>query len=535
MTSLGTVLGGSLKAGLQVKLAPEVAVEEVRVGSYAVIEGRHQLFFGMITDISLEAINPRLRITPPDLSDPFIAQVLSGHALFGQLTVVPYLALGQEAIRGIDAPQPVRTVPAHFSPVRAATEADVALIFGQEDERHYQVGTPLDMEVKVCLDLPTLAMRSNGVFGKTGTGKTFLTRLLLVGLLQKSGAISLIFDMHNEYGWSGSSESGYPVKGLKQLFPSRVTVFTLDEESSRRRGVSTDFTVEIGYDEVDPEDVVNLRETLNLTPLAVDAVFRLARHFGPSWLERFIELDSDGLRNLVEAFGEHGGTLSGLRRGLEGLRRFPFLVSKARDNSVRRIMEELNRGKNVVLEFGRYQSDATAQVLVANLLTRRIHDEYVKKSEAAQGDQRQEPQRLVIVIEEAHKFLSPQMAAQTAFGVIAREMRKSNVTLLVIDQRPAGIDPEVMSQLGTKFCCLLDNERDVEAVLSGMAGRGELRSVLASLESKQQALIFGHALPMPVAVRVRPYDETFYGEVGFATAAELQRRGQQDIDELWGD
>ena len=98
--------------------------------------------------------------------------------------------------------------------------------------------------------------RSNGIFGKSGTGKTFLTRLLLIGMLQKSKATNLIFDMHNEYGWAGSFEGGKGgVKALKQLFPSKVAVFTLDEENSRHRGVSTDFVVRIGYDEIEPEDI----------------------------------------------------------------------------------------------------------------------------------------------------------------------------------------------------------------------------------------------------------------------------------------
>ena len=76
---------------------------------------------------------------------------------------------------------------------------------------------------------------------------------------------------------------------------------------------------------------------------------------------------------------------------------------------------------------------------------------------------------------------------------------------MVIDQRPSGIDAEVMSQLGTRLTCLLDNDRDIDAVLSGTAGSRQLRGVLARLEAKQQALIFGHAVPMPVVVHTREY------------------------------
>jgi hypothetical protein len=45
--------------------------------------------------------------------------------------------------------------------------------------------------------------------------------------------------------------------------------------------------------------------------------------------------------------------------------------------------------------------------------------------------------------------------------------------------------------------------------------------VLAKLDSKQQALILGHAVPMPVVVRTRPYDQDFYREVGDTSWDEM--------------
>src|SRR5205823_7847644 len=137
--------------------------------------------------------------------------------------------------------------------------------------------------------------------------------------------------------------------------------------------------------------------------------------------------------------------------------------------------------------------------------SRRLHERYVGLTEEHQAGRSGPPRPLVIVIEEAHKFLAPGLAEQTIFGTIAREMRKYFVTLLVIDQRPSGIDPEIVSQLGTKMACLLDNERDLEAVLSGVSGGSGLRGVLASLATTKQALIVGHAVPMPVAVDTRDF------------------------------
>jgi DNA helicase HerA-like ATPase len=528
---LGIVVSGSLTKGVEVRLDSSTSVEEMAVGRYVTIEGGKRRFFGMITDISLGVTDQRLTQTPPDVSDPFIAEVLAGTSTYGTLHVTPYLTIGGDVTSLIEGPQPVKTVPSHFSEVKLASQQDVELVFGGEDAKKFYIGTPLDMETKICLDLPELVKRSNGIFGKSGTGKTFLTRLLLIGMLQKAAAVNLVFDMHSEYGWESRSEEGRKVKSLKQLFPEKVAVFTLDEENSKRRKVSTDFVVRIGYDEIEPEDISLLRQTLNLTDLAVEAVYQLSRRYGKDWIQS--TLDIKDTEALPEGLDIHESTLHNLQRGLQTIKRLPFLTSHAPENVVQRILEYLDRGINVVLEFGRY-TDITAYILVANLLTRRIHAQYRERMERAIAEDTAPPHPLVITIEEAHRFLNPGIASQTIFGTIAREMRKYNATLLVIDQRPSGIDEEVMSQLGTKITCLLDNERDIDSVLAGVSGRGELKSVLAKLESKQQALIFGHAVPMPVVVRTREYGSPdSYKDFVSTDEAEIQKQTKKDIEELW--
>jgi hypothetical protein len=177
-----------------------------------------------------------------------------------------------------------------------------------------------------------------------------------------------------------------------------------------------------------------------------------------------------------------------------------------------------------------------AYLLVANIITRRIHELYVHKSERFYATQKpeDEPRQLVITIEEAHKFLNPVAAKQTIFGTIAREMRKYYVSLLLVDQRPSGIDEEVLSQVGTKIVALLNDEKDIQAVLTGVSNASGLRSVLASLDSKQQALILGHAVPMPVVIRTREYDEQFYKDMGLKNEAARRKQVEEDKISLFG-
>jgi DNA helicase HerA-like ATPase len=527
---LGIVTTASLEKGVDVRLDTPVSVEDMVVGRYVTIEGQKRRFFGMITDVRLGVTDERLAVSPPDVTDPFIKDVLTGTSTFGQIHVTPMLTIGGDAASMLEGPQPVKTIPAHFSTVNLASERDMELVFGGEDPQRFHIGNPLDMETKLCLNLVEFVKRSNGIFGKSGTGKTFLTRILLIGMLQKSQAVNLIFDMHNEYGWQGTSESGPAVKGLKQLFPAKVAVFTLDEENSRRRGVSTDFVVKIGYDEIEPEDIVLLRQTLNLTEPAVEAVYQLRRRFGRGWIQNTLDLEStEETKELLDAMSIHESTFQNLKRGLGTIRRLPFIEPHAPVDAVKTIIDHLDRDINVVLEFGRYR-DITAYVLVANMLARRIYSQYQSRTEKALAEGAPPPHPLVITIEEAHKFLNPEVSAQTIFGTIAREMRKYNVSLLVIDQRPSGIDSEVMSQMGTKVTCLLDNERDIDSVLAGVSGKNELKAVLSRLAPRQQALIFGHAVPMPVAFQPVAYDAKFYASL---TVRPKSRQADKDIEKLW--
>jgi DNA helicase HerA-like ATPase len=531
---LGIVTNASLESGVEVRLDADVSVEDMVVGRYVTIQGQQRRFFGMITDVRLGVSDERIRYAPPDAADPFLAEVLTGTSTFGEIHVTPMLTIGG-ADTLLEGPQPVKTIPGHFASVHLATEQDMDTVFGEEGEKRFNIGNPLDMETKLCLDLELFATRSNGIFGKSGTGKTFLTRILLIGMLQKSRAVNLIFDMHNEYGWSGTHEGGAPVQGLKRLFPENVAIFTLDEQSSIRRKVRTDFTVKIGYQEITPEDIAILKSTLNLTDLAVEAAYQLRRELGQDWLHRTLTLSDEEMEEPLKNGNIHESSFQSLKRGLGIVGRLGFVVPEAKDDTVKKILDYLQSGRNVVLEFGRYQEIA-AYLLVANLLSRRIYARYQRQTEeaTAEGDDAMKPRPLVITIEEAHKFLSPEVAGKTIFGTIAREMRKYNVSLLVIDQRPSGIDEEVMSQLGTKITCLLDNEKDIDSVLAGVSGKSELKAVLARLAPKQQALVFGHAVPMPVAFQPREYGSAqsykdLAGEAAPRTKAEIDK----DIEELW--
>ncbi|MDR5638864.1 DUF87 domain-containing protein [Thermosynechococcus sp. JY1334] len=520
---LGIVVQGSLSQGLEVRLSGSVSVEELRVGQFLVVQGQRSRFFCLLTDVVLGTANPRILLNPPALEDTFLQEVLAGTGTFATLSVAPMLMILNDEQDLL----PVKTIPAHFSPVYEASEREFRAVFGWEDDpqrRNFAIGTPLDMQVPICLDLDRFVERSNGVFGKSGTGKSFLTRLLLSGIIRKQAAVNLIFDMHSEYGWEATREgkSVSTVKGLRQLFPRQVKIYTLDPESTQRRGVRDAQELYIGFDQIEVEDLALVQAELNLSEASLENAIILRNEFGKGWISRLLVMTNQEIQEFCETKMGSKASIMALQRKLTRLEQLKYLRNTCTKNYIGQILDTLAAGQHVVIEFGS-QANMLSYMLATNIIARRIHQAYVQQSEIflQTKNPSDRPRQLVITIEEAHRFLDPATVKQTIFGTIAREMRKYFVTLLVVDQRPSGIDSEIMSQIGTRITALLNDEKDIEAIFTGVAGSQQLRSVLAKLDSKQQALVLGHAVPMPVVIQTRSYDETFYAEIGDRDWEEL--------------
>jgi DNA helicase HerA-like ATPase len=535
------------------RLDQGLSVEDLRVGRFCVIEGKNTRFFSMLTDVGLAASNPAILASPP-IDDPFILSIFEGSSTYGVVKLQPMLML--ERARGVPHDQgaelrPVKTIPGHFSPVCEATKEDFALVFGEEDGANprnfnFAIGYPLNMETPICINLERFIERSNGIFGKSGTGKSFLTRIFLCGIIKLDVASVLVFDMHNEYGWQALSENKAAprVKGLKQLFGGKVVVFSLDRNSSRARGVPDAHELYIGYDQIEIEDLELLRGELNLSDASLENAYIVREKFGPDWISTLLDMSSEEIDDFTLANKGHPTAIKALQRRLNTLvQKIDYLKPRVAQNYIDQILRYIETGKHVVLEFGR-QNNLLSYMLATNIITRRIHAEYVRRSELYMADPENlpAPRKLTIVLEEAHKFLSAQVARQTIFGIIAREMRKYAVTLLVVDQRPSGIDPEILSQIGTRVTALLNDDKDIDAVFTGVSGSQTLRTVLGQLDPKQQALILGYAVPMPVVVRTRAFDAEFYRAVGSEDFLDPHLGSQERIksgriarDELFGD
>ncbi len=537
---IGYIIGGGLREGLRVRL--EVPADTVQEGSFVVCDSGRWRYYGLVTDLQLGATDPRFADEKGDhRQSPAVRAALLGHTLFTTLTVYPTLMLdrgpepgedGYEAYaaardRGEIGPQPVKTVPAHHAAVRLADAGDVAEIFIGD----FTIGYTIEQGHTVQLDLKRFVKRSSGIFGATGTGKSFLTRIVLAGLMSQDVAAALVFDMHNEYAFDDQdADRGVRVWGLKSLFGEKVQVAGLGA-GARVGAHSPDFTLELSLRDFTTDDIMLLGTTLNLRETVPAVLAALRRAFGDDWFARFMALEPaktvtevsetgrertmpapDSVEGWAQDNNIHPASALALHRNLKQIYDRPYVRAKPAADAVSAIIDKLEHGRHVILSFGDFDRELD-YLLVSNLLTRRIREHWVARTEGHKGLGQPQPRPLVITVEEAHKLLSPALSSQTAFGVIARELRKYFVTLLVVDQRPSGIDDEVMSQLGTRITGWLGDEDDIRAVLTGLAGREQLRGMLARLQEKEEVLLLGWGVRMPIPVRSRRYDPAFYDAV----------------------
>ncbi len=566
-TKIGYLVGGGLKENFRVRLI--VSPQEIQEGAFVVIQSGDWNYYGIVTDIQLGATDPRFADEQSGVRyPPNIARALYGQTLYANLEVLPNLMLeiGPEPgtteyvdWKGMidaglkDPPRilPVKNVPPHHATVYLADAGDIAEIFGDPAQSsNFVIGNTREQNHPVCIDLDKFVQRSSGVFGATGTGKSFLTRVVLAGLINYNKASVMVLDMHNEYGFDDvASDTKHAVTGLKSKFKSKVRVVGLGAGGTIR-GQIPDFNLELSANDISTSDIETLTQELNLketTPTTLNALYA---SFKDNWFACFRAMNREEVEvedekgkvkkvphpDSVAAWANSNGVNQTAAEALhDKMRRLfnkPYIVEKSAADSVREIIQSLENGQHVVLSFGGHESDLD-YLLVSNLLTRKIRNAWENKTNAFRTHGMEEPRPLVIVVEEAHKLLNREMASQTTFATIARELRKYYVTLLVIDQRPSQIYDEVMSQLGTRISGWLGDEDDIHAVLSGLSGRDALRGMLARLQPKEEVLLLGWGVPMPLPVKSRRYDDKFWKELlgGFGGNSH-KRSKEQNLKEL---
>ncbi|MGE0008429.1 MAG: DUF87 domain-containing protein [Parvibaculaceae bacterium] len=113
---------------------------------------------------------------------------------------------------------------------------------------------------------------------------------------------------------------------------------------------------------------------------------------------------------------------------------------------------------------------------------------------------------ITFVCEEAHRYVPIDRTlgfepTKRAISRIAKEGRKYGVSLCLVTQRPAELDPTILSQCSTIFSFRLSNERDQEILKAGISDAA--RSLLDFMPTMGtgDAITFGEGVTLPTRVK----------------------------------
>jgi hypothetical protein len=138
---------------------------------------------------------------------------------------------------------------------------------------------------------------------------------------------------------------------------------------------------------------------------------------------------------------------------------------------------------------------------------------------------------VTLVCEEAHRYVPLNPAAgfepcKRAIAKIAKEGRKYGASLCVVTQRPAEIDPTILSQCNTVFALRMSNERDQEIVTSALSDTSTgLLEFLPAL-GHREAIAFGEGVSLPVRIR---FDEMPASALPRSTTARFSEKWQNSV------
>jgi hypothetical protein len=85
-----------------------------------------------------------------------------------------------------------------------------------------------------------------------------------------------------------------------------VQIYTLDPDSTKRRGVRDAQELYLGYDQIEVEDIMLVRNELNLSEASLENAIILRNEFGRSWITQLLAMTNEE----IDAFCEESGVTS---------------------------------------------------------------------------------------------------------------------------------------------------------------------------------------------------------------------------------
>ncbi|MFA5944592.1 MAG: DUF87 domain-containing protein [Candidatus Thermoplasmatota archaeon] len=400
------------------------------------------------------------------------------------------LTAGIKVIGYQDAQGRIQTPRVPFragTPVHRADDRLVIAVLGLEgaaDEGAF-LGHIKGSRIPVTVDMNTLAQKHVSVLAKTGAGKSYTVGVLLEEFL-KANVPLVILDPHGEYGSlrNPNIDEGEVAQmsrfGVKpKSFAKQIKEYALDT---------------------------------NLNPEAQRLVLQ--------------GMNLEG-RDIVEMLGSKltGGQVGVLYQAIKEVKEFLPAYT------LRDIIDGVSRNKasskwNVLNALEVLESTkifdirgtpvkdlvAAGQCSIINLkgITPDVQEIVVTRiaSMLWEARKRNEVPAHILVVEEAHNFCPERNVGNAVSGAmlrtVASEGRKFGMGLMIVSQRPAKVDKNVLSQCNTQVVLKVTNPNDLKAIVQSVEGISmEVADEVQRLPVGV-ALVAGGGLTQPVFVDVRP-------------------------------
>jgi hypothetical protein len=397
--------------------------------------------------------------------------------------------------------------------VSRATKDELAMAYACDAERSIRIGAiQQDSSIPAMVKIDELLGKHFAVLGTTGTGKSCAVALILRRILEKTPqAHILLLDLHREYA-AAFREFAELVQPDSMNLPFWLLNFDEIVE------------ILIGMHPNRDSDIEILRE---LIPIARHRYMSNARRdlkggairqrdhrdhqeANPIGVDTPVPYRACDLMGLLD---EQLGRLE-LKNELA-----PYKRLKARLDTVSRdpryqfmfgsltvqdtMAEVLGRlfripvaGRPItILELGGLPSEVVN--VVVSVLARLAFDFGLWSSGRVP---------ITFVCEEAHRYVPVDRAlgfepTKRAISRIAREGRKYGVSLCIVSQRPAELDPTILSQCSTIFALRLTNERDQEILKAGIADSAASLLEFVPTMGTGEAISFGEGVALATRIK----------------------------------
>ncbi len=427
----------------------------------------------------------------------------------------------------------VTAYPALGDRARLALRSELEATFCGDAGAMVRVGSiRQDSTIPAMVRVDELLGKHFAVLGTTGTGKSCTTALILRSIVEKNPAAHIVLlDPHNEYAtaftdWAevisprnmqlpywlltfeeilevlvGDCDRKAEIEVLQELIPlakARYHSIRAQEPTKLRRGASdaSRYTVDTPVPYRISDLIMMLDDRMGKLENRKDlAPYRILKH-------RIETISQDGRYSFM--FGSLT-VYDGMAQVLSRIFRVP-----------------VNNKPITILELTGIPSEVVN--VVVSVLCRMTFD-------FALWSEGQVP--VTLVCEEAHRYVPANSTlgfepCKRAIAKIAKEGRKYGASLCIVTQRPAEIDPTILSQCNTVFALRMSNERDQAIVASAVADTGAgLLEFLPSL-GQREAIAFGDGMALPVRIK---FDELPKHALPKSSTAHFSERWQKSLND----